>query len=208
MDIIDADGDLLMDIKRVFMDYRRNYGCDLEVELSTGSKVSIGHSYWEHVDKETHEWKGPLHDIRVFVVGRVLQAKDCGATRVDMRNYFTTKSLGGYSGCSLEWKPGMGPRAWEGEFHDVGEESAGGGNGTSHDKHDLPLLTEDGMKQWWEVLGVVSNATTTEIQAAYHEKMKQVHPDVHPDMPGNTEASRRLTEARDEGLRRAEDRVV
>jgi len=49
---------------------------------------------------------------------------------------------------------------------------------------------------FYEVLGVSEDATTEEIQSAYRERLKEVHPDVSDDEDAS-EATQRLIEARD-----------
>jgi len=51
---------------------------------------------------------------------------------------------------------------------------------------------------WFSILGVSSDATKDEIERAYRERAKRVH----PDAGGSSEAMAELTRARDEGLRR------
>lgn len=52
-------------------------------------------------------------------------------------------------------------------------------------------------KAWWEVLGVVSNATREQIEAAYRERAKRAH----PDAGGSHAAMAELNAARDAALK-------
>ena len=54
-------------------------------------------------------------------------------------------------------------------------------------------------EQWWQVLGVVPNASPDEIDRAWRDKAK----DAHPDREGGSDAAMaRLNRAREEGKRR------
>lgn len=63
---------------------------------------------------------------------------------------------------------------------------------------------------FYDVLGIPTDATTEEIQSAYRERLKEVHPDVSDDEDAG-QATRRLVEARDvlvdEAERERYDRV-
>ena len=52
-------------------------------------------------------------------------------------------------------------------------------------------------EQWWQVLGVGSQATRAEVEIAY----RRLAPSAHPDTGGSTGAMARLNAARDDGLR-------
>ena len=52
-------------------------------------------------------------------------------------------------------------------------------------------------EQWWQILGVGSQATRAEIEAAYRARARTAH----PDTGGSNAAMARLNAARDEGLR-------
>ena len=70
--------------------------------------------------------------------------------------------------------------------------------GFSAPPDDKALLLPDGRAQWWEVLGVRSDAERPEITNAFRALAK-VH---HPDAGGNAEDFRRLRAAYDEAISR------
>jgi hypothetical protein len=57
-------------------------------------------------------------------------------------------------------------------------------------------------EQWWQVLGVGEHATPDEIKGAY----RRLAPEAHPDRGGSDAAMARLNAARDDGLRRDQQR--
>jgi DnaJ-domain-containing protein 1 len=62
----------------------------------------------------------------------------------------------------------------------------------------LPSPSQSAPEQWWQVLGVRSDASSGEVDRAYRDKMSSAH----PDLGGSEAAAQRLNWAREEAKKR------